>query len=91
VKWADANAVPFHAFGKRHMDKYLAERAKTVARTTLHHDGVAAKAFFKWCVRYDLLERSPLAEYEVRHAPRPPKYMPAEEDLNYSLKPLGRY
>jgi len=37
---ADANAVSFDAFdafGKRQRDKYLAERAKTVARTALHH------------------------------------------------------
>jgi site-specific recombinase XerD len=91
VRWADENGVPFASFGKRHMDRYLAERARTVSRTTLHHDGVAAKAFFKWCARYDLVDRSPLAEYEVRRAPRPPKYMPTEEDLAALLKALTRY
>ena len=91
TKWADESTVAFGDFGKRHMDRFLAERSKTVSRTTLHHDGVAAQAFFKWCVRYDLLERSPLAEYEVRRAPRPPKYMPTEEDLTTLLKAMGRY
>jgi site-specific recombinase XerD len=91
TKWTDENRIGFKQFGKRDMDRYLAERSKTVGRSTLSHDGVAAKAFFKWCARYDLLERSPLAEYEVRRAPRPPKYMPTEEDLSALLKALMRY
>lgn len=86
VRWADANQIPFGGFGKRHMDKYLAERATQVGKTTLHHDGVAAKVFFKWCAKNDYLDRSPLAEYEVRRPPRPPKYMPTEDDLRALLK-----
>jgi len=91
TKWADENRVGFKQFGKRDKDRYLAERIKTVGCNTLSHDGVAAKTFFKWCARYDLIERSPLAEYEVRRLPRPPKYMPTEEDLSTLLKALIRY
>ena len=91
VRWADANAVPFDKFGKRHLDRYLALRSETVSRATLRHDAVAAKSFFRWCARNDLLDRSPLAEYEIHNAPRPAKYMPSEDDMQTLLKAVGEY
>lgn len=85
TRWADENNAPFASFGKRHLDRYLAHRSKTVSRTTLRHDAVAAKAFFKWCARNDFLDRSPLAEYEIHAAPRTNKYMPSDEDMKALL------
>ncbi len=37
--------------------------------------------FFKWCKRNDLITRDLLADYEVRNAPRPHKYMLTNEDM----------
>lgn len=91
IRWADENAIPFDRFGKRHLDRYLAERAQKVSRTTLRHDAVAAKAMFKWAARNDFLDRSPLAEYEIHRAPRPNKYMPGEEDIRSLLESIPAY
>jgi Site-specific recombinase XerD len=91
VRWAGREEVPFEKFGKRHLDRYLAERRETVGRSTLRHDAVAAKAFFKWCAKNDLLLRSPLAEYEIHAAPKPAKYVPTDEELQRLLKALGEY
>jgi integrase len=55
---------------------------------TLHHDAVAAKAFFRWCSRNDLIDRSPLADYEVRKAPRPPKHMPTDDEVRTLLQSI---
>ena len=73
------------------MDRYLAERRKTISPTTLHQDGVAAKAFYRWCSRNDLLDRNPLADYEVRRAPRPEMYMPSVEDVQKLVKAMADY
>ena len=54
VAWAEHNDVPFAGFGKRHLDRYLIERAKTVSPTTLRHDAVSAKSFFRWRQKNDL-------------------------------------
>jgi len=79
ARWATEQEMPFVGFGKRHMDRYLVSRAEAgKAQLTLHHDAVCAKPFFRWCQKNDIVERSPLADYEVRRAPRttsgtPPK------------------
>lgn len=87
--WATAQSIPLDAFGKRHLDAYLASRVNQgVAQTTLHHDAVSAKAFFKWCTRNDLLDRSPLAEYAVRKAPKPYRYKPTEDDMQKLTRAL---
>src|SRR5438046_1093899 len=62
--WADENNVPFSSFGKRHLDRYLIERANQgKAKLTVHHDAVCAKAFFDWCAKNDVLDRSLLSDY----------------------------
>lgn len=82
LKWANENDVPFDSFGKRHLDRYLVFRqGQGIAPTTLHSDAVCAKAFFRWCQKYDLIERSLLAEYEVRKAPRPARFMPTDDEV----------
>jgi site-specific recombinase XerD len=86
--WVEEENVPFDQFGKRHMNRYLAKRRETVSRSTLRHDGVAAVAFFKWCARNDYLLQNPLAEYEVKAAPRPPKYVPTDDEVRGLLKGL---
>ena len=91
TRWADENSAPFDKFGKRHLDRYLAQRSKTVSRTTLRHDAVAAKAFFKWCARNDLLTRSLLADYEVRKAPKPARYMPTHDEIQQLLAALDEF
>ncbi len=47
---------------------------------------VCAKAFFFWCQKNDILERSLLADYQVRHAPRPAQYMPTDADMQALLR-----
>ena len=87
VRWATQENVPFTGFGKRHMDRYLVSRAETgKAPLTLHHDAVCAKAFFHWCQKNDIVERSLLTDYQVRHAPRPAQYMPTDADMQTLLK-----
>ena len=87
VRWATENDVPLVGFGKRHMDRYLAGRADAGrAPLTLHHDAVCAKAFFRWCQRNDIIPRSLLAEYEIRRAPRPARYMPTDADIQALLR-----
>ncbi len=87
VRWATQENVPFSGFGKRHMDRYLVGRATAgKAPLTLHHDAVCAKAFFHWCQKNDIVERSLLTDYQVRHAPRPAQYMPTDADMQTLLK-----
>ncbi len=92
ARWAVENQIPFEGFGKRHLDRYLIVRQNEgKSQTTLHHDAICAKVFLSWCVKNDLLERSLLAEYEVRNAPRPPKYMPTEVDMRGLLQAAHDY
>src|SRR5438270_1716869 len=92
TNWADSNAVPIDHFGKRHLDAYLVSRSDAgKSQMTLHHDAIAAKVFMKWCVRNDLIERSLLADYQVRSAPRTAMYMPTEEDMGAMLKAVADY
>jgi site-specific recombinase XerD len=81
-RWADAQDIPLSRFGKRHLDAFLVYRAEAgKSQTTLHHDAVSAKAFLKWCQKNDVVDRSLLADYEVRDAPKTSKYMPTSEDM----------
>ena len=69
------------------MDRYLVSRAETgKAPLILYHDAVCAKAFFYWCQKNDIVERSLLMDYQVRHAPRPAQYMPTDADIQTLLK-----
>ncbi len=87
ARWATQQDVSPAVFGKRHMDRYLAARAESgKAPLTLHHDAICAKAFFHWCQKNDIVERSLLSDYEVRHAPRPSKYMPTDADMQALLR-----
>lgn len=92
ARWAQSEGIPFHEFGKRHMDRYTAWRASEgKSRITLRHDGVCAKNLFDWCAKNDLLERSKLAEYEVHNAPKPHKHMPADEEVSRLLQGVRDY
>jgi site-specific recombinase XerD len=87
IRWAAENDIPFDQFGKRHLDRFLAHRIGEGKKPlTLRHDALCAKVFFAWCAKNDLLERSNLAEYEVRNAPKPAKYMPSDEDMASLLR-----
>lgn len=87
AQWAVDEQIPFAGFGKRHMDRYLVGRAEAgKAPLTLHHDAVCAKAFFYWCQKNDIVERSLLSDYEVRHAARPSQYMPTDTDMQGLLR-----
>jgi site-specific recombinase XerD len=91
IRWTEKENVSFEKFGKRHLDRYLAERSESVSRATMRHDAIAAKSFFKWCARNELILRSPLSEYEVHRAPAPAKYMPTDEDMQALIKAVGEY
>jgi integrase/recombinase XerC len=91
VTWAEANDVALEQFGKRHLDRYLVDRAQSVNPTTLRHHAVACKAFFKWCARNDYLTQSPIADYEIRRAPKPARFMPTDDDIRTMLKALMDY
>lgn len=92
VAWANENQVPFQGFGKRHLDRYLAFRqGNGIAPTTMRHDAICLKALCKWCSRNDLLERSPLADYEIRKAPAPARYMPPDDDVRSILEATRNY
>jgi site-specific recombinase XerD len=85
--WCEDENIPFLGFGKRHLDRFLVFRQEAgKSPTTLKHDAVACKAFFRWCARNDLIDRSPLAEYQVRNAPEPAKHMPSDEEIVGLLK-----
>ena len=82
IAWTNENQIPLQGFGKRHLDRYLAHRVdKGSSPTTMRHDAVCMKAFLKWCSRNELIERSLLADYEIRRAPAPARFMPTEEDV----------
>jgi site-specific recombinase XerD len=92
VRWAEASDVHFDHFGKRDLDRYLVERSRAgIGQTTLHHDAVVTKAFFRWYAKNDFVSRSPLAEYEVRHAPKPARYMPGDEEMQQMLAAVQNY
>jgi integrase len=74
------------------LDRYLVHRAgKGLSPTTLHSDALCAKAFLRWCVKNDLLERSLLAGYEIRKAPAPARYMPSDEEIRGLLRAVHDY
>src|SRR5579871_2659669 len=80
IRWAEEHSIALESFGKRHLDEYLVYRQESgTSKTTLHHDALSAKVFMKWCQRYDVISRSLLADYQVRNAPKPHKYMPTQE------------
>ena len=92
VRWAGENQIPFQGFGKRHLDRYLAYRSDMGSSlTTMRHDAVCMKAFMKWCARNELIERSLLADYEIRQAPAPARYMPTEENVRGLLAAIQNY
>ncbi len=92
VTWAVRNEVPFDSFGKRHLDRYLVYRAEGGRKPlTLHHDAICAKAFMAWCSKNDLLDRSLLAEYQVRNAPEPARYMPTQDEIDTLLQTIRDY
>jgi len=92
IRWAKTQDVPFAGFGKRHMDRYLITRSETgCAPLTIHHDAVCAKAFFRWCQRNDIIERSLLADYEIRRAPRPARYMPTDAEMQALLRGVADF
>lgn len=92
VRWANAEAIPFDVFGKRHMDRYTAYRiGQGKSRLTLYHDGVCAKNFFAWCAKNDLMDRSKLADYEVHNAPKPHKHIPSDEEITGLLHAIETY
>ena len=92
VRWVEPQNISLDHFGKRHLDSFLVFRQeKGISQTTLHHDAIAAKVFLKWCVKNDIIERSLLADYEVRAAPTPPKYMPSEEDMQSLVSAVQSY
>ncbi len=91
-RWAIDQQIPFDTFGKRHMDRFLVSRAEEgKAPLTLHHAAVCAKAFFHWCQKNDIVERSLLDDYQVRHAPRPAQYMPTDAEMQTLLKSVHDY
>ncbi len=82
VKWANERHVGLEDFGKRSLDAYLGDRLDNGAsRTTLRHDSLCATVFTQWCSKNDYLLRDPLAEYEVRKAPAPHKFIPSAEHM----------
>ena len=92
ARWAAEQEVPFVGFGKRHMDRFLVSRTEAgKAPLTVHHAAVCAKAFFQWCQKNDIIERSLLSDYQVRHAPRPAQYMPTDADMQGLLRSVHEY
>src|SRR5579871_1958401 len=85
--WAESQGIPLEGFGKRHIDEYLANRKDAGrAHKTIYHDAVVTKVFLKWCTRNDILDRNPLADYEVRQPPKTAMYMPTQDDMIALLK-----
>jgi site-specific recombinase XerD len=92
ARWAECSQIPVEGFGKRQIDAYLAERVDHgISPTTLHHDALCAKVFMKWCVRYDVIPRNLLADYQVATAPVPYKYMPTQENITKLLWAVSNY
>jgi site-specific recombinase XerD len=92
MTWAAQNEIPFDGFGKRQLDRYLIHRAEGGRKPlTLHHDAICAKAFMAWCSKNDLLDRSLLAEYQVRNAPDPARYMPTQDEIDGILRAIRDY
>ncbi len=92
AKWSDTQALPLANFTKRSLDLFLSERSDAgLSKTMLHHDALCATVFTKWCVKNDFLKRNPLADYQVRKAPKPHKYMPTDEDMSKLITALGAF
>ena len=45
----------------------------------------------KWCQRNDVIDRSLLADYEVRAAPKTAMYMPTDEDMKKLLAAVDTF
>lgn len=92
AKWADQENLPLADFTKRNLDEFLSERSdRGLSKTMLHHDALCATVFTKWCSKNDILNRNPLADYQVRKAPKPHKYMPTDEDMSKLITALDSF
>ena len=89
IRWSKAQEIPLQKFGMPDIEEYVLWRMEQgMSPNTTHKDGLAAKVFFKWCVRYDVLERDPLAKYKPKKAPEPAMYMPTTEDMGRLLEAI---
>lgn len=70
ISWVVDADVSLQNFTSRQFRAYMAERAESVGPSTLYHDAVCAKVFFRFCRRNKYTAKDPLADFEF---PKPPK------------------
>lgn len=92
TRWANDRGLSLDQFTKRHLDEYLVHRTdQGLSPTSIRHDALVATVFFEWCKKNDLIEHDPLAEYKVRSAPKPYRYMPKEGDMQRLLTAIPQF
>ena len=78
-------------FYKVQLRQFTPWASENIGPTTLRHDAICLKALCKWCSRNDLLERNPLADYAIRKAPAPARYMPPDDAVRGILEATRNY
>jgi len=89
-KYAQEQAFALGQFRARQMRAFMGwRRSQHLSDNTLRHDAIAAKSFFKWCVRERLITSDPLADYAIPKRARPHVPCPSDDDLKKLLASLG--
>lgn len=78
---AEAQAIPLNSslFCASTSTSPSPQTPKTTP-AAIHHDKLAACAFFKLCFKNDVIPPDPLKERTVRNVTKPHKYMPTAEE-----------
>ena len=67
------------------LDLYRSDRKAVVSDTTLAHEGVVIKQFFKWARSRHMIRENPVADYRIAKPVRSRKPVPTLEQVNAVL------
>jgi integrase len=97
--WAGDRSIRLTDFRRRHMTAYIQVRrlspsrqeGETLSPTTLHHDCVCAKGFFKFCHQSGMLDADPLAGYRSEPVRKRKLSAPDQDTLRRLLDAIRDY
>lgn len=86
--------VMAHDITPEFLDRYVAERSKTVKRNTIHRELTDIRSILRWAVKRKLLASSPMVDYEMPRKDdlriRPPSKAEIEAILAHAAPHLRR-
>jgi site-specific recombinase XerD len=90
VVWSDVQQIALQDFTPRHFRAYMAKRADEVKASTLYHDAVCAKVFFRFCRKNKYTAKDPLADFEFPKPKKPNIPLPSVKQIQDLLAAIDR-